>query len=78
MILNISPTLLEAYIMQHYLRLFYKSTYEEAKVKINHLIETFKNSNIPENEQFCEYTHQLEKRDCQFFHHCRIYREINF
>lgn len=52
MILNISPTLLEAYNMQHYLRLFYKSTYEEAKVKINHLIETFKNSNIPEMNSF--------------------------
>lgn len=52
MIINISPQLLEAYNIQHKLRLFYQSNYEKAKVNINPLIEIFKNSNIPEMNSF--------------------------
>lgn len=51
-ILDASPKLLEIYNLQTHLRLFYDLKYDEAKYKINQLIERFKNSNIPEMNDF--------------------------
>ena len=52
LILNGSPKLLEVYNLQHYLRLFYSLSYDEAKYKINELIDRFKKSNVPQMNDF--------------------------